>query len=79
MLLPQSDAYHKLKSRLDCINTLAVLPLHTKEASVTKEVPGVNFDSMTQHFDTVVQRHVDLRRQEGDPGSPGGAPGGGVK
>lgn len=81
MLLPQSDAYHKLKSRLDCINTLAILPLHTKDASSTKEAPGVNFESMTKHFDTVVERHMEARRQEDDRGSPGsvGSPGGGVK
>ena len=65
MLLPQSDAYHKLKSRLDCINTLALLPLHSRDTG-QREASGVNFEQMARHFDAVVEKHMELRRAEDD-------------
>jgi len=66
MLLPQSDAYHKLKSRLDCINTLALLPLQSPNTPEEQEIKThIDFEQMAERFDTVLanRRHAKQIRE----------------
>ncbi|KAF4520334.1 hypothetical protein B566_EDAN004394 [Ephemera danica] len=56
MLLPQTDAFHMLRRRLDCVpKTSDTRSPAWKETRA--DVVKINFDRLTQHFKAVQERH----------------------
>eukprot|EP00658_Telonema_sp_P-2_P040043 TRINITY_DN2864_c0_g5_i4.p1 TRINITY_DN2864_c0_g5~~TRINITY_DN2864_c0_g5_i4.p1 ORF type:complete len:533 (-),score=191.77 TRINITY_DN2864_c0_g5_i4:37-1569(-) len=78
MLLPQTDAYNKLKGRLECLNILCLLPKAGPNSggAQNKSGHGVDFGEMSAQFDRVQQRVTDALigasspRTGGTPRSP---------
>ncbi|XP_075215817.1 protein VAC14 homolog isoform X2 [Lycorma delicatula] len=62
MLLPQAEAFHTLRNRLDCIPKLQLHSSNNQNAAVRREdfrikKSKINFDNLVQHFITVQEKH----------------------
>jgi len=69
MLLPQTDAYNKLKGRLDCLNILCLLPKSDGPANTS--TGDVDFSAMSERFDHIQQRVTEHTTGQSPPGPRG--------
>lgn len=68
MLLPQSEAFKNLRSRLDCVPHYQLATLHDKQISKVRQdqrtfVSQINFKELLQHFLEVQKKHREMRRK----------------
>ncbi|XP_017778884.1 PREDICTED: protein VAC14 homolog isoform X2 [Nicrophorus vespilloides] len=65
MLLPQTEIFHKLHTRLSCIPSLH-LHCDNKSQTEIKAIParmkGIKYDVLLQHFQDVQQNHADYKK-----------------
>ncbi|KAF5301649.1 hypothetical protein FQA39_LY10696 [Lamprigera yunnana] len=67
MLLPQTEAFHTLRTRLACIPSLHLECAHRKESATTlKKLPDrlkeINFTKLLNHFVEVQNRHKENKK-----------------
>ncbi|KAF5274813.1 hypothetical protein FQR65_LT00396 [Abscondita terminalis] len=67
MLLPQTEAFHTLRSRLACIPSLHLECAHRRDvATVPKKLPErmneINFERLLNHFVEVQNRHKENKK-----------------
>lgn len=67
MLLPQSEAFHTLRTRLACVPSVQLSPLQEQKAVPSDDTRGtcckakIDFNDLLEHFQQVQDRHKNSR------------------
>ncbi|XP_015791104.1 protein VAC14 homolog [Tetranychus urticae] len=65
MLLPQSDAFHLLRKRLQCVPNLKIFSVNGSISSTeTSTQPIMDFKDLLKHFLDIQEKHKTLRKEK---------------
>ncbi|KAI1285478.1 Protein VAC14 -like protein [Halotydeus destructor] len=63
MLLPQSDAFHILRKRLQCVPNLRLIEESRRREGNSPSQPSMDFKELLRHFQQMQEKHQNFQRQ----------------